>query len=105
MLFVGKIKENKGFNVYLPSSDGYVFKDIEKSQDVLIFITEEANIFVNDKATTGSDLIDNIDIITGGNKDNVLKIEMDKSLKYEEVINLTNFLKFNGYKNLVFITD
>lgn len=105
LFFIDKVKYNKGFNVYLPASDSYIFKDIEKSVDILISVSQDGSIFVNDNRTSGADLIDVVNLLTGNNKENALKLEIDKAIKYEDIINLANFFKYNGYQNLIFITD
>lgn len=105
LFFILKIDGNKGFNVYLPSSDSYIFKDMEKRPDLLLTIDANANIFINNSESSGDELIAKIDLLTNGDKESNIRIQIDKSLRYGDVINLINFLKYNEYKNLIFITN
>lgn len=102
ILFLLKIEQNKGINIFLPTSDTYIFEEIEqKERKIKIQIDQNADIFLNGRKINSMEIIKEIE---NEPKDVTIFLEIDENLSYKDVINLIDLLKYHKYTEIILIT-
>ncbi len=103
-IFLTKIKQNKGLNLYLPESDSYIFKDIEQQKGITIQVDEDVKMYIDSEEINSLEILNILKQKTQNKEDNIY-LEINENINYKNIISLVDLLKNEGYINITLITN
>lgn len=87
--------------IELPASSQDAKPDENKT--VVISINAEREIFISDQKILLKDIVRAISMQTKNNKNEIIFLQIDKTLPYEDVMNALKILRENGYINIALV--
>lgn len=87
--------------IELPASSQRLEPDENKA--IVISINAEREIFISDQKILLKDIIRAISTQTKNNKNEMIFLQIDKTLPYEDVMNILKILRESGYLNIALV--
>jgi biopolymer transport protein TolR len=94
----------EGVSVELPQAKGTPLEKVQQNNEIIISVSGNGDIFVNEKKTTESQLAELILQLTKDKPNREVFLRADKNVSYGAVVRIMGNLKNAGVTNLGMIT-
>lgn len=101
MLTTTFINVESGVKVDLPSGD---FAEVSESQNLVVSITENNVLYLNNKLVDPNSLSKNIREEIGGNVDALVVLEADQNISHGKVVRVMDLIKKGGAERIAIAT-
>ncbi|MFH0821659.1 MAG: protein TolR [Pseudomonadota bacterium] len=95
----------EGVSVDLPRATGQPIEKKQDVQEVMIAVSGEGGIFLNEKAVTEENLLEQVKEKLAQNPSSEVYLRADKQVPYGKVVRIIGALKGSGITNLGIITS
>ncbi len=93
-----------GLNINLPK--GSQNNDLEvKNINITITIDNTGAIFVNDKVSEYTKLVENLSLLKKDGTETIVFLRGDKELVYDKIMSIINLLAKSDFNNIVLVTE
>lgn len=77
---------------------------LDGNEVVTVSIATDRTVYVNEEKVARDDILNNLDRVTGGNKEQRIYVRADKLTSYEVVVQILSLITNQGYKNIGLVT-